>query len=109
MLFFKRYLEKQQLNFENFENAQVPCYYKMRELPAPKKLDYMDDLVYNTAVLYKQYIEDWLMDEYIHNHDNDYLVSLVNDLTTNLMKKSRDGHLLIMETFFAKRVCYLTN
>lgn len=76
MLLFKRYLEKSQLTFDNFENNKVPCYFKMRELPPPKKLDYMDDLVYQTSVLYKQYIEeDWLLEEYFHDHDADYLVS----------------------------------
>lgn len=76
MLFFKRYLEKSQLTLENFESTKVPCYLKMRELPPPKKIDRMDDLAYATSVLYKQYIEeDWLIEEYFHNHDNDYLVS----------------------------------
>lgn len=76
MLFFKRYLEKSQLSFDNFENAKVPCYFKMRELPAPKKVDKLDDLVFQTSVLFKQYIEeDWLIEEYFHDHDSDFLVS----------------------------------
>lgn len=76
MLFFKRYLEKSQVTLENFENSKVPCYIKMRELPPPKKLDRMDDLVYQTSVLYNPYLDDWLEQEYIWDHDNDYLVSL---------------------------------
>lgn len=77
MLFFKRYLEKQQLNAENFENSNVPCYYKMREISAPPKIDHMQDLIYGTSILFKQYIEeeDWIVHEYFADHDSDYLVS----------------------------------
>lgn len=75
MLFFKRYLEKQQLTAENFENSHVPCYIKMRELSAPRRIEILHDLVYNTSVLYKPYIEDdWIVDEYFADHDSDYLV-----------------------------------
>lgn len=75
MLFFKRYLEKSQITLENFEKSQVPCYFKMRELPPPKKIDRMDDLAYKTSVLYKQYLEDWLEEEYFCDRNNNYLVS----------------------------------
>lgn len=76
MLFFKRYLEKSQLTAKQFESAQVPCYFKMRELPAPRRIDHCRDLIKeNSSLRYLPYTEDWIVDEYFVDHDSDYLVS----------------------------------
>uniref|UniRef100_W8BXG2 Uncharacterized protein n=1 Tax=Ceratitis capitata TaxID=7213 RepID=W8BXG2_CERCA len=78
MLFFKRYLEKSQLvaqNFSEVNNSAVPCYVKMRELPAPRKLERVHDLVALCAMPFAMYTCDWIVDEYFIDHDSDYLVS----------------------------------
>ncbi|KAI9584546.1 hypothetical protein GQX74_006441 [Glossina fuscipes] len=74
MLFFKRYLEKSQVTLDQFESSHIPCYIKMRELPAPKKIDFVDDLVWLCSVRFSQYTEDWIVDEYFVDHDDDYLL-----------------------------------
>uniref|UniRef100_A0A1B0C7I4 Uncharacterized protein n=1 Tax=Glossina palpalis gambiensis TaxID=67801 RepID=A0A1B0C7I4_9MUSC len=82
MLFFKRYLEKSQVTLDQFESSHIPCYIKMRELPAPKKIDFVDDLVWLCSMRFSQYTEDWIVDEYFVDHDDDYLVSAaMNSLT----------------------------
>lgn len=76
MLFFKRYLEKSQLTAKQFENSQVPCYIKMRDLPAPRRIDHCRDLIKeNSSLRFLPYTEDWIVDEYFVDHDSDYLVS----------------------------------
>lgn len=77
MLFFKRYLEKSQQVAEHFENSQIPCYIKMRDLPAPKAVDHCRDLILASCPLrFMQYTEDWIVVEYFADHDSDYLVSV---------------------------------
>lgn len=77
MLFFKRYLEKSQQVAEHFESSQIPCYIKMRELPAPPCVDHCRDLILASCPLrFMQYTEDWIVVEYFADHDSDYLVSV---------------------------------
>uniref|UniRef100_A0A1A9UQ90 Uncharacterized protein n=1 Tax=Glossina austeni TaxID=7395 RepID=A0A1A9UQ90_GLOAU len=57
-------------------HSKIPCYIKMRELPAPKKIDFVDDLVWLCSVRFSQYTADWIVDEYFVDHDDDYLVSV---------------------------------
>lgn len=76
MLFFKRYLEKSELTAKQFQNSQIPCYFKMRELPAPRRIDnYRDLLLSNSSLRFMPYTDDWIVVEYFADHDSDYLVS----------------------------------
>lgn len=76
MLFFKRYLEKSQLTAKQFESSQIPCYFKMRELAAPQRIDHYRDLLLECSALrFLPYTEDWIVIEYFADHDSDYLVS----------------------------------
>ncbi|EDV94317.1 GH20308 [Drosophila grimshawi] len=73
----KRYLEKSQLTAQEFENSQIPCYIKMRQLPAPRRIDHYRDLLLECSSLrFTPYTEeDWIVVEYFADHDSDYLVS----------------------------------
>lgn len=77
ILLFKRHLEKSQLVAQNFikANNSVPCYVSMREMPAPRKIERVHDLVAQCAMLFTIYTCDWIADEYFADHDSDYLVS----------------------------------
>jgi len=77
MLFFKRYLERSQQVADNFESSQIPCYIKMRDLPAPPVVDHCRDLILTSCALrFMPYTEDWIVVEYFADHDSDYLVSV---------------------------------
>jgi len=92
MLFFKRYLEKSELTAKQFKNSQIPCYLKMRELPAPRRIDnYRDLLLENSSLRFMPYTDDWIVVEYFADHDSDYLVSY-----------------LYKSTFFCCIFCFLT-
>lgn len=69
--------EKSQLGAQNFINAnsRLPCYVKMGEMPAPRKIERVHDLVAQCAILFTVFTCDWIADEYFADHDNDYLVS----------------------------------
>jgi len=77
MLFFKRYLEKSQQVADHFESSQIPCYIKMRDLPAPPVVDHCRDLILSSCSLrFMPYTDDWIVVEYFADHDSDYLVSM---------------------------------
>ncbi|KRF83549.1 uncharacterized protein Dvir_GJ24404 [Drosophila virilis] len=70
----KRYLEKSQLTAKQFESSQIPCYFKMRELAAPQRIDHYRDLLLECSALrFLPYTEDWIVIEYFADHDSDYL------------------------------------
>ncbi|XP_020810645.1 uncharacterized protein LOC110185964 [Drosophila serrata] len=72
----KRYLEKSQQVADHFESSQIPCYIKMRELPAPPCVDHCRDLILASCPLrFMPYTEDWIVVEYFADHDSDYLFS----------------------------------
>ncbi|KAL7726897.1 hypothetical protein ACLKA6_000905 [Drosophila palustris] len=62
---------------KQFEESQVPCYFKMRELPTKlRRIDnYRDLLLENSSLRFMPYTDDWIVIEYFADHDSDYLVS----------------------------------
>nr|DAA04396.1 TPA_inf: HDC16114 [Drosophila melanogaster] len=74
----KRYLEKSQQVADHFESSQIPCYIKMRDLPAPPVVDHCRDLILSSCSLrFMPYTDDWIVVEYFVDHDSDYLAAKI--------------------------------
>ncbi|KAM8703060.1 hypothetical protein ACLKA7_005404 [Drosophila subpalustris] len=58
-----------------FEESQVPCHFKMRELPTKlRRIDNCRDLLLeNSSLRFLPYTDDWIVIEYFADHDSDYL------------------------------------
>nr|NP_001036764.2 darkener of apricot, isoform M [Drosophila melanogaster]ABI31213.2 darkener of apricot, isoform M [Drosophila melanogaster] len=85
----KRYLEKSQQVADHFESSQIPCYIKMRDLPAPPVVDHCRDLILSSCSLrFMPYTDDWIVVEYFVDHDSDYLTA------KPVIQDDADGHLI---------------